>query len=234
MLTDKDIQQICEPYGVEFSAAPKSMQHIGLGNSKINTLVGEEAKRLTRYPFKAYISSDDQMGISSKEENIRDMWYQKLVDIATQKLQASMQGQQIDQKTMEEEMQKELSKFDKYLKETCNKTLDDWNYRLNGWLVSYGEGNSLNYHNHRGSQLSSVLYIIADSEDNGGDIIFTDPRQNANRGYDPLFNNWFEPFRFKPKCAEIVIFPSFLYHFVETYGSNVRLAMPVDLFLFKK
>lgn len=116
MLTDKDIQQICEPYGVEFSAAPKSMQHIGLGNSKINTLVGEEAKRLTRYPFKAYISSDDQMGISSKEENIRDMWHQKLVDIATQKLQASMQGQQIDQKTMEEEMQKELAKYDKYLK----------------------------------------------------------------------------------------------------------------------
>ena len=116
MLTDKDIQQICEPYGVEFSAAPKSMQHIGLGNSKINTLVGEEAKRLTRYPFKAYISSDDQMGISSKEEEVRDMWYQKLVDIATQQFQASMQGQQIDQKTMEEEMQKELSKFDKYLK----------------------------------------------------------------------------------------------------------------------
>ena len=116
MLTDKDIQQICEPYGVEFSAAPKSMQHIGLGNSKINTLVGEEAKRLTRYPFKAYISSDDQMGISSKEEDIRDKWHQKLVDIATQKLEASMQGQQIDRKQMEEEMQKELSKFDKYLK----------------------------------------------------------------------------------------------------------------------
>lgn len=116
MLTDKDIQQICEPYGVEFSAAPKSMQHIGLGNSKINTLVGEEAKRLTRYPFKAYISSDDQMGISSKEENVRDMWHQKLVDIATQKLKASMQGQQVDPKQMEEEMQKELSKFDKYLK----------------------------------------------------------------------------------------------------------------------
>jgi len=116
MLTDKDIQQICEPYGVEFSAAPKSMQHIGLGNSKINTLVGEEAKRLTRYPFKAYISSDDQMGISSKEEAVRDMWYEKLVGIAQQKLQAAMQGQQMDQKQMEEEMQKELSKFDKYLK----------------------------------------------------------------------------------------------------------------------
>jgi hypothetical protein len=116
MLTDKDIQQICEPYGVEFSAAPKSMQHIGLGNSKINTLVGEEAKRLTRYPFKAYISSDDQMGISSKEEAVRDMWYKKLVDIAKQKFEASMQGQQMDPKQMEEELNKELSKFDKYLK----------------------------------------------------------------------------------------------------------------------
>jgi len=116
MLTDKDIQSICEPYGIEFSSFPKNIQHIGLGNSKINTLVGEEAKRLTRYPFQAYISSDDQMGISSKEEDIKNQWYEKLVSVAQQKLQASMQGQEIDQQVMEEEMQKELSKFDKYLK----------------------------------------------------------------------------------------------------------------------
>ena len=116
MLTDKDIQSICEPYGIEFSSFPKNIQHIGLGNSKINTLVGEEAKRLTRYHFQAYISSDDQMGISSKEEDIKNQWYEKLVSIAQQKLEASMQGQEIDQQVMEEEMQKELSKFDKYLK----------------------------------------------------------------------------------------------------------------------
>jgi hypothetical protein len=116
MLTDKDIQSVCEPYGIEFTAFPKNMQHIGLGNSKVNTLVGEEAKRLSRYPFRAYISSSDQMGISSKEEQIKDMWYQKLVSIAQAKLQASFEGQQIDPQVMEEEMQKELSKFDKYLK----------------------------------------------------------------------------------------------------------------------
>jgi hypothetical protein len=116
MLTDKDLESVCEPYGIEFSSFPKNIQHIGLGNSKINTLVGEEAKRLSRYPFRAYISSSDQMGISSKEESIRDMWYQKLVSIAQQKLEASMQGQEIDPKAMEEEMQKELAKFDKYLK----------------------------------------------------------------------------------------------------------------------
>jgi len=116
MLTDKDIQSVCEPYGIEFTAFPKNMQHIGLGNSKVNTLVGEEAKRLARYPFRAFISSADQMGVSSKEEQIRDMWYQKLVSIAQAKLQASFEGQQIDPQVMEEEMQKELSKFDKYLK----------------------------------------------------------------------------------------------------------------------
>jgi len=116
MLTDKDIQSVCEPYGIEFTAFPKNMQHIGLGNSKVNTLVGEEAKRLARYPFRAFISSADQMGVSSKEEQIRDMWYQKLVSIAQTKLQASFEGQQIDPQVMEEEMQKELSKFDKYLK----------------------------------------------------------------------------------------------------------------------
>lgn len=127
-----------------------------------------------------------------------------------------------------------LPSFDKYLQETCNRKLDEWNYKLNGWLVSYGEGKSLNYHNHRGSQLSSVLYVVADSEDDGGDVLFTDPRQNANRGYDPLFNNWFEPFRLKPKCGQIVVFPSFLYHYVETYRSNIRLALPVDCFLFTK
>lgn len=127
-----------------------------------------------------------------------------------------------------------LPSFDKYLRETCSRSLEEWDYKLNGWLVSYGEGKSLNYHNHRGSQLSSVLYIIADSNDDGGDILFTDPRQNANRGYDPLFNEWFESFKLKPKCGQIVIFPSFLYHYVETYRSNIRMALPVDCFLYTK
>ena len=127
-----------------------------------------------------------------------------------------------------------LPAFDKYLQETCNRKLDDWSYNLNGWLVSYGEGQSLNYHNHRGSQLSSVLYMMADSEDDGGDVLFTDPRQNANRGYDLHFSSWFESFRLKPKCGQLIVFPSFLYHYVETYRSNIRMALPVDCFLQNK
>jgi hypothetical protein len=114
MLTDKDVQQVCEPYGVEFSAFPKSMQHIGLGNSKINTLVGEEAKRLARYPFQAYISSSDQMGISSKEEDIKNLWLTKLTTVAEQSIQQQLQGE--DPQKIQEAVQQELAKYDKYLK----------------------------------------------------------------------------------------------------------------------
>lgn len=123
--------------------------------------------------------------------------------------------------------------FDKYLKETCNKNINEWSgYKLNGWLVSYGEGQSLDYHNHKGSQLSSVLYIMSEEKDIGGEVCFTDPRQNANRGYDLNFNSWFETFKMKPKVGQLVVFPSFLYHYVTTYQSNIRMAIPVDCFLY--
>jgi hypothetical protein len=117
--------------------------------------------------------------------------------------------------------------FDKYLQETCNKSLKDWNYKLNSWLIRQ----SLNYHNHGNSQLSAVLYLISDEGASGGDIYFTDPRQNANRGYDSNFQHLFKPFSFKPKCGHLVVFPSFLYHYVTTYQSNIRMAIPVDCFL---
>ena len=123
--------------------------------------------------------------------------------------------------------------FDKYLKQTLNKNLSDWaGNRINGWLVAYDQGRSLNYHNHRGSQLSAVLYLICDETDMGGEIVFTDPRQNANRGYDSKFQEWFTPLKVRPKCGQLVVFPSFLYHYVTTYQSNIRLALPADCFLY--
>lgn len=122
--------------------------------------------------------------------------------------------------------------FDNYLQETCNKSLNDWNYMFHSWLVPYGQGQSLNYHNHGNSQLSAVLYLINDESASGGDIHFTDPRQNANRGYDSNFKHLFESFSFKPKIGHLVVFPSFLYHYVSTYHSSIRLALPVDCFLY--
>jgi len=73
---------------------------------------------------------------------------------------------------------------------------------------------------------------MCNAQDKGGEIIFTDPRQNANRGYDNCFQEWFKPLKITPTCGDIVVFPSYLYHYVTTYQSNIRIALPVDLFLF--
>lgn len=122
--------------------------------------------------------------------------------------------------------------FDKFLVETLGRKISDWSsYRMHGWVAGTTKDYSTSYHNHRGSQLSAVFYLLCEEKEAGGQISFTDPRQNANRGYDESFMPWFQHMSFIPESGDLVVFPSFLYHFVSTYRSNIRLAVPVDLFL---
>ena len=123
--------------------------------------------------------------------------------------------------------------FDEFLKLSLDKSLNDWNgYSLNGWLGGSGKDYSMRLHNHSGAQLSAVFYLMCEDIDQGGEITFTDPRHNANRGYDASFNEWFNPLIVTPKSGDILVFPSYLYHQVSTYKSNLRLAIPIDLFLY--
>lgn len=122
--------------------------------------------------------------------------------------------------------------FNKFLGESLDMSIDDWaSHSMHGWLTGTGKDYSLNFHNHRGAQLSAVFYLLCEEQDRGGVITFTDPRMNANRGYDENFVPWFEPKVIIPQSGDIAVFPSFLYHFVTTYQSNIRVAVPVDLFL---
>lgn len=121
--------------------------------------------------------------------------------------------------------------FNNFLQKTLCKSIDDWETnRLHGWITGSGKDYSINFHNHRGAQLSAVFYLMCD-EMQGGQISFTDPRMNANRGYDEAFMPWFKHLQLSPKSGDVVVFPSFLYHFVSTYQGNIRIAIPVDLFL---
>lgn len=125
-----------------------------------------------------------------------------------------------------------LPSFDRFLQETTNNPISYWeHYRMHGWMTGTGNDYSLNLHNHRGAQLSAVFYLLCEEQDKGGFISFTDPRVNANRGYDKPFYPWFEDLNIQPKSGDVVVFPSFLYHYVATYHGNIRVAIPVDLFL---
>lgn len=122
--------------------------------------------------------------------------------------------------------------FDDYLKQEFDYGIHNYPHReLKGWIAGYGTGYSMVEHNHSGAQLSAVFYILAEDKTSGGRIVFTDPRSNANRGYNDDMSVWFKPEVHQPDTGDIVVFPSFLYHHVTPYMSNLRVAIPVDLYL---
>ena len=80
------------------------MQHIGIGNAKINLLIGEEKRRTDRYDYRAFISSSDQFGISEKEKQLKQYIAQKLEEFAT----SGLEGDALEAKIQE------LQKYSKY------------------------------------------------------------------------------------------------------------------------
>jgi len=125
--------------------------------------------------------------------------------------------------------------YDRF-KNYCNKCygvdLDWYEKKMNAWITGYGDLYSMTIHNHSGTWFSAVYYALAEEQDQGGDIVFYDPRMNANRGYDERFDHHFESYRIQPTTGDLVIFPSFLYHHVNPYFSRFRIAIPIDLMLF--
>jgi hypothetical protein len=109
------------------------------------------------------------------------------------------------------------------------------NFEVKGWIVSSDKTKNMLYHNHSNCQFSAVFYLLSDlKEKSGGEIVFHDPRTNANRGYDTRFSHLFAPEKVTPKSGDFLIFPSYLYHHVNTVFSQKRMALAVDLFLYTK
>jgi len=126
-----------------------------------------------------------------------------------------------------------MPSLDSYIQATTGFALKDFNqHKVKAWVTGRGNNYTMIRHNHQGSYLSSVFYLLAETQDLGGEIVFHDPRSNANRGYTGKFNNWFDNIPHRPETGEYVVFPSFLYHYVNTYRGSNRIAIVVDLFLY--
>lgn len=121
--------------------------------------------------------------------------------------------------------------FDDYLQQSMGTSIDDYHYELKAWLTGTQGNYNLMLHNHSGATLSAVFYLLAEETTLGGELVFCDPRINANRGYSSDFSREFDYTRIQPRTGEIYVFPSYFYHFVTPYQGSLRLAVPVDLYL---
>lgn len=125
--------------------------------------------------------------------------------------------------------------FDRYLQSTIDRCIKDFRgYKLKPWLTGTQGNYHMIAHNHSGSYISGVFYLLCEESNSGGELAFCDPRSNANRGYDQHWQGQFDYTRIQPKTGDVYIFPSFLYHFVMPYTGTLRLCVPVDLFLFSE
>ncbi len=102
---------------------------------------------------------------------------------------------------------------------------------IRSWITGIRNGYMIPIHNHSGASFSAVFYLLCENNKDGGELIMMDPRTNANRGYKDPFKEMFASESYLPKSGEFVIFPSYLYHHTLPFTGNMRIAMPVDLFL---
>jgi uncharacterized protein (TIGR02466 family) len=98
---------------------------------------------------------------------------------------------------------------------------------LTGWTVINGPGAYNVPHNHAANLLSGALYLAVPPGMKGGSIVFQDPRLNLNahetegmrrqKVRAPWMNTSISVL---PVAGEILIFPSWLNHWVEPYESD--------------
>lgn len=121
----RDIERAINPHGLDIQSFPSDYRHIGIGNALIRKLGGEHLKR--RFDYRAVISSKDEKGISSKEEQKMNFIRERVAQI----IQTSG--------LTEEQIQKEIERTQEYAtyswqdlrEQTANKLLKYYYYQQN-------------------------------------------------------------------------------------------------------
>jgi uncharacterized protein (TIGR02466 family) len=92
-------------------------------------------------------------------------------------------------------------------------------YELESWINLHERGGFNFLHVHEGSHLSGCLYVRV--PEGSGPLVFRDPRPGAVHG--PLKGsvaNGYRDISLRPEDGLLVLFPSWLEHFVEPHGSD--------------
>lgn len=100
ILNMNDVEKVIDPYGLGMGTFPAKMEHKGIGNSKIDLLVGEHSRR--KFDWRVVRSSYDQSGLKEVE-------MQKTAKVSEFFLNALF-DEEMDEATLEKELKK-LSRF---------------------------------------------------------------------------------------------------------------------------
>ena len=131
-----------------------------------------------------------------------------------------------------------LGNFLKLVNEINDEDLKSLNFDNHCWFHIYRNGGYFQTHNHPNASWS-IIYCVdpgdetPENESMAGHIMFTDPR-HVNAYLDPANNGMrrdmsFNAIRLRLKPAELLIFPSYLYHTVEPYvGKRPRIIVAAN------
>jgi hypothetical protein len=97
-----DVEVICDPMQLGMGTFPGKLEHKGLGNAKIDLLVGEHIKR--KFDFRVIRSSSDQQGIKEVEEQKTKKIYDELLQ--------HIQSEKLD----EQELTDKINKLNEFVK----------------------------------------------------------------------------------------------------------------------
>ena len=111
-----------------------------------------------------------------------------------------------------------LDEIDRHVNQTCAEFYD-FNFRFHNCWVNINERGNYNVaHKHTACELTGVLWIQAPKD--SGDIVFFHPSDHSviPEIYDDLSLTW----NFTPSQGSVLLFPSYLTHFVEESCSDDR------------
>lgn len=120
-----------------------------------------------------------------------------------------------------------------HFQELLNSSGTQVKFRINAWVNVNGQGNANALHNHAGSHWSGCYYL--ETPEDCGNFAILDPRMGVNmldtrNALLDIFSGTMQ--KVQPREGLTVIFPSWLYHWVEpNLSSEDRISIAFNVFM---
>lgn len=132
----------------------------------------------------------------------------------------------------------QLAGYLKQINDLTDEQLNRMRFDNECWFHIYRDGGYFQPHNHANASWSAIYCVDPGDEEPrnqsmAGHVMFSDPRQ-VNNYLDPANDNMrrdlsFNAVRLRLKPAEMVVFPSYVFHAVEPYvGERPRITIAAN------